>query len=158
MNMTKDIIKNKLANDNTWLERGVLAIWKRQTQDEKIATCTKYHNGIGFNGVDGTFMTSLGNQINRKSQSGVKIGTCLSPKQITIARKKMQKYAGQLLLIANENQKAKDPMDAFYAEMREKAIQADKWIQEQFNTGQVRFIDPDMQRDYEAQLAEMEAN
>jgi len=104
--VTKEIILDKLANDKVWLERGIYAIWKNQTATEKRHEDTEIHNGVGFNGPDGHFMTSLGNQINRKVHGnyGVPFGRCLSEKQVFIARKRMKKYAGQLLRIAKENE------------------------------------------------------
>ena len=155
--MTKEMIANKIATDDRWLERGILAIFKFQTEHEKKVVGTCEFNGVGFNGVDGSFMTSIGLFIHKSHYRYNKpIGTILSPKQKYIARKKMAKYAGQLARIAKKNEAAK--MDQFYADMRAEAIKADQWIQDQFNSGKVRFADPAVQADYEAQLAAMEAN
>jgi len=90
--LTKDHIKRKLQTDDRWLEAGVLAIWRFQTEHEKVCVNTLNHNNVGFNGADGSFMTSLGNYLNR--------GNHLTDKQKYIARRKMVKYAGQLLQIA----------------------------------------------------------
>jgi len=100
--MTKDFIAEKMATDDRWLERGILAIWKFQTKQEKSVEATLLYNGVGFNGVDGKFMTSLGTQIAEKISRGYCSGECLSVKQKYHARKRMKKYAGQLLRIANE--------------------------------------------------------
>lgn len=91
--ISSNFIANKIDTDNRWLERGVLAIWKFQTQTEKFNTATQFNNGVGFNGADGHFLTSLGNILNK--------GYHLSPKQIIVARKRMKKYVGQLTRIAN---------------------------------------------------------
>ena len=92
--MTREYIELMVQRNDAWLERGILAIWHYQTQDEKRDKDTKYNNGVGFNGADGAFMTSLGNILNK--------GYHLSEKQKFIARKKMRKYSGQLLRIAED--------------------------------------------------------
>lgn len=90
---TKEQIKEKLLSDNKWLIRGMLAIYKKQTDDEKQSGITAYDNGVGFNGIDAELLTNFSLQyISFRS---------LSAKQIEIMRKKMPKYAGQLAKIAN---------------------------------------------------------
>ena len=49
---TKEEIAAKLEADDHWLYRALLAIFDRQTADEKIAYDTKYRNGMGFNSAD----------------------------------------------------------------------------------------------------------
>lgn len=93
MAWTKEQIKDKLATDDKWLFRGIVAIFNKQTEDEQDSGYTAHDNGMGFNGVDAEFLSSLALQINRYGR--------LSPKQIEIARTKMAKYAGQLAKIAN---------------------------------------------------------
>lgn len=90
---TKQEIATRLQSDDAWLRRGILAIYSRQTDLEKGAQSTKEHNNCGFSGVDAKFLSSIAQQIQR--------GRTLSPKQITVARKKMHKYAQQLADIAN---------------------------------------------------------
>lgn len=90
---TKDEIKAKLASDNVWLCRGLVAIYNKQTEDEKVAGRTDHDNGIGFNGCDAEILTSYAQQFNARG--------FLTPKQIEVTRKKMLKYAGQLTKIAN---------------------------------------------------------
>ncbi|MDF2534216.1 MAG: hypothetical protein K0R18_373 [Bacillales bacterium] len=89
----KDEIKSLLANNVNAVQRAIVSIWKFQTEDEKRIGDTRHHNGVGFNGADAGIMTSFAEQINR--------GKTLTPKQYTIAAKKIQKYAGQLCKIAN---------------------------------------------------------
>jgi hypothetical protein len=93
MQYTKEFIKTQLENDDTWLCRGIVAIFNKQTQDEQAAETTSQKNGVGFNGSDAEFLSSLAKQFQKK-------GT-LSPRQIEFARKKMLKYSGQLTSIAN---------------------------------------------------------
>ena len=91
---TREEIANKIATDLKWLCGGILAIWNRQTEDEKNTEETRHHNGVGFNGRDARFLSSIAQQINQ--------GRRLSEKQTVAARKAMVKYTGQLTKIANK--------------------------------------------------------
>jgi hypothetical protein len=93
---TKQSIKDMLLANDGWLYRAILAIYKGQTDGEQACGATVEDNGIGFNGADAVILSSFAQQLNRT-------GT-LSYKQTFIARKKMVKYAGQLLSIAREKQ------------------------------------------------------
>lgn len=88
-------IQEKLATDNQWLRRAVVAIYNLQTSDEQISGLTKHHNGVGFNGLDSGIMTNIANRIiaNRRS---------LTPSELTACRKIMPKYIGQLVRIVRE--------------------------------------------------------
>ncbi len=88
----KRIVRDKLATDNEWLVRGMMAIYARQTADEQRAEDTKYLNGVGFNSADSTILTSFAKQWTARRW--------LSDKQMGIAKRKMAKYAGQLARIA----------------------------------------------------------
>lgn len=90
---TKEEIKFKLETENPWLLRGLLAIYDRQTADEKQSELTKHENGVGFGGADANILSSFARQYRSR---GFLTGT-----QMILARKKMQKYAGQLAKIAN---------------------------------------------------------
>ena len=92
--LTKEFIKTMLLSDHNWLYRGIVAIFKKQTYDEQQTESTKEDNGVGFNGVDAYMLSSFAKQIMG--------GKTLSAKQMAIAKKKMPKYAGQLLQIAKE--------------------------------------------------------
>jgi hypothetical protein len=94
MKYTTEFIKDKILSDDKWLEHAVLAIWKYQTASEKMRTDTHLYNGVGFNGSDGHFCTSCGNYLSK--------GMHMSEKQKVILRKKMPKYAGQLIRIIEE--------------------------------------------------------
>jgi hypothetical protein len=87
-------IKEMLLNNDTVLYRGIYQIFLRQTEDEKRVEGTKESNGIGFNGVDAPFLSSLAKQLIAKRT--------LSEKQTKAARKAMLKYSGQLTRIANQ--------------------------------------------------------
>lgn len=89
---TKAEIREKLASNDNWLVRGLLAIFSRQTASEQEAGVTSEDNGIGFNGADAEILSSFAKFYAKNGY--------LSPKQREIARKKMLKYAGQLEKIA----------------------------------------------------------
>jgi hypothetical protein len=86
--------KAKLASNPTWALRGLLAVYKYQTEVEKAAGATSVNNGVGFAGVDGEFLSSLAKQYQQRG--------CLSAKQMGFLYKKMPKYAKQLWKAAGE--------------------------------------------------------
>lgn len=91
----KDNIKAMLESNPKAVLRAIQAIYKYQTKDEQMTQDTHEINGVGFNGVDASILSSFAEQINRT-------GT-LSTKQFAIAQKKIMKYAGQLAKISNQN-------------------------------------------------------
>jgi hypothetical protein len=102
-----ELFKTRIAENDVWLERAIHAVWKYQTQSEQLDEATKLNNGVGFNGTDGSFLTSLGNWIDRRTFSGSRkdlFGKVLSAKQKAFARKKMAKYAAQLVRISESAQ------------------------------------------------------
>ncbi len=82
-----------VSTEPEWAERALTALLARQTEDERSSQTTKHQNGQGFNGTDATILTSFALQVQR--------GRHLSEKQLAIAFKKLPKYAGQLLEVAN---------------------------------------------------------
>jgi hypothetical protein len=86
-------VKEELKTKNSWLCHGIVAIYQRQTADEQAAETTIENNGVGFNGCDGEFLSSVAKQLLA--------GRKLSERQVTVCRKAMLKYAGQLSKIAN---------------------------------------------------------
>lgn len=90
---TKEEIRNKLATDDRWLVRALMAIYKHQTDDEKNSLNTKHYNSVGFNGIDAEFLSSAAQWYQRTGR--------LSSKQLVHVRRKMMKYSGQLARVAN---------------------------------------------------------
>ncbi len=86
--------KVKLATDPVWAVRGLLAVYKYQTEAEKETGSVSVLNGVGFAGVDGEFLSSLAKQYQQRGS--------LSAKQMTFLYKKMPKYATQLWKAAGE--------------------------------------------------------
>ena len=69
--------------------RALVVLHSRQTDDERDSQSTRHTNGRGFSQFDAAFLSSLAEQYERRGS--------LSPKQIACARKKVVRYAGQLL-------------------------------------------------------------
>ena len=90
---TKDEIKSMLNENDRAVARGVLAIYNRQTDGEKIDDNTHESNGVGFNKIDAEILSSFARWFYAHGY--------LTEKQTAIARKKIMKYAGQLVEIAN---------------------------------------------------------
>lgn len=91
---TKDEIKEMLEKDDKAVEKGVLTIFYFQTKDEREKESATRSNGVGFNRIDSEIMSSFAKRLQE--------GKSLTVKQMEIARKKILKYAGQLVKVANE--------------------------------------------------------
>lgn len=103
----KRMVRENLAVNDTWLIRGLLAIYARQTADEKSSEHTKHDNEVGFNGLDAPILSSFAKQViqwNNTEPRFRRFNSPLSPKQLVIARRKMAKYSGQLTRIARQPQ------------------------------------------------------
>ena len=94
MTWTKELIQEKLQTSTVMVERSLLLLYSAQTPDEQRASTTRENNGIGFNGVDAYILCEFAKWVKRSNRPE---GERLSPKQLEIARKKLRKYATQLL-------------------------------------------------------------
>lgn len=92
----RENVRDMLEKSDKALIRGLLRIHSFQTAEEQQAGVTREDNGMGFNGTDAEFLTSL---VVFHKEAGF-----LTPGQIAICRKKMLKYAGQLARIANTDE------------------------------------------------------
>ena len=91
---TKDDIKRLLQENDKAVERAIIRLYDFQTPTEQEIRETREKNNVGFNGVDAELLTGFAKfMLERKRH--------LTPKQMTYARKKILKYAGQLAKIAN---------------------------------------------------------
>lgn len=90
---TVEEIKTLLSNNNIMVEHSLKVLYERQTVTEQVTRETTEQNGIGFNGVDASFLTSC-------AQFYINAGF-LTPRQIVACRKKLLKYIRQLARIAN---------------------------------------------------------
>lgn len=89
----KEEIKNLIATRDDAVIRGLICIYRFQTNSEQVTGYTSENNGVGFSGADSEILTSFVRFYNKNKY--------LSPKQLVIARKKMLKYSRQLMLVAN---------------------------------------------------------
>ena len=90
---TEDEIKNLVQTHDKVLYGALKKLYEKQTEDEKRDKETKENNGVGFNGPDSRFLSSVCEFL---------IGTgFLTDKQKVIARKKLVKYTRQLTRLAN---------------------------------------------------------
>ena len=96
----KDTLKALLDTNDKAVCRALLLLHARQTADEQAVQHTKYVNNRGFSGSDAPILSSLAVWYKSKGW--------LSPKQMTIARRKVKKYTRQLL----EEVAAKQERDA----------------------------------------------
>jgi len=90
---TKDEILNAIMTNDAQVAKALVKLYDYQTASEQEAKETKFHNRVGFNGVDGRFLSSLAEFYKRNNY--------LSPKQTFRARKSLKKYAAQLARIVN---------------------------------------------------------
>jgi hypothetical protein len=93
-----DMIKDNLAVNDTWVKRAILVVFAAQTASEQCSETTREHNGVGFNGTDAQILSSFAKQIIDFEAGRSKFRSPLSPKQMVIARNKIRKYAGQILV------------------------------------------------------------
>jgi len=93
---TKEAIQEMLAARDRAVERGLLAIYRLQTDQERGAQETLEHNGVGFNAFDAKAMTV-------QAQYLLRFGS-LTPGRISLVRERLMKYAGQLARIANQKE------------------------------------------------------
>jgi len=93
--MTRDQIKAMLRDSDRAVERAILALYKRQTQDEQASSCTQHTNGQGFNAFDAPSGTYYAKWILK--------GRKLTGRHLVNARKMAVRYVGQLSDIAAEN-------------------------------------------------------
>ena len=87
-------IKQRLSKDTRWATRALVRIYEHQTEDEKVNETTRHMNGVGFNGRDADFLTSLAKQLESRGS--------LSLKQMSFVHKMMPKYWKQILHISDE--------------------------------------------------------
>lgn len=92
-------IRSLLEKSDKAVTRAIVALYGRQTESERNTEATVEKNGIGFNGFDAKFFSSLAQQIQS--------GRTLTAKQIVFARKGIMKYSKQLAEIANQREQEK---------------------------------------------------
>lgn len=97
---TKDSILALIDSNDKAVGRAVVAIYRRQTQEERNAEATLKHNNVGFNSYDARYLSYVATYYMRHQQ--------LTGKHLAKARSKVRKYWKQLLEIANDNQSKRE--------------------------------------------------
>lgn len=106
-----EYIRALLDRSDYAVERAILAIFNRQTEDEKVGKTTIHSNGVGFSGFD----SSTGTYYAKWILGGNK----LTGKHLVRGRKMAHKYVRQLSEIASLNM-AKQRLE----QLRQAAIQS----------------------------------
>lgn len=106
MQLTADMIREKLLTDDRWLARALVALNERQTWDERRDETTRYHNEQGFRPMHAKRGTSMARFYQQRGY--------LTPRQTAFWRTatasgktRIEIYATQLLKIAKEKSKDK---------------------------------------------------
>lgn len=102
--LTKEKVLDILNSNDKAVERAILALYERQTSNEKNTFSSDEHNGVGFNKYDAKFLSSLAEYLIRNPNRG------LTAKQLAAVRKVypnqsnsvIGKYYNQLIQIAKE--------------------------------------------------------
>jgi len=100
---TREDLATALLTNQRLLERAIVAIYERQTQDEQRDRSTKHHNGRGFTPADAKRGTRLARWIlGGITKYNRPYGQNLTGHHLELAREIMPKYARQLLRIMRE--------------------------------------------------------
>lgn len=99
-------IENKILTDELWLIRAILALYNKQTYEEKNKERSVIKNNKGFNRPDSYFFSNIAKIIQcvykyetpKMFYSGI-----LSENQIHKCRILIRKYMKQLTILANSN-------------------------------------------------------
>jgi hypothetical protein len=92
---TGEKVQATIQRDDQLL-KAMVKLYEFQTASEQATEDTKYHNNVGWRPADAPFLTS----VTKRHLSG----RTLSPKQIFVARRRMMKYAGQIVRIIEGRQ------------------------------------------------------
>lgn len=90
----RDSIRDLLATNDRAVERAMVCIFERQTEDEQSSDDVRHHNGMGFAG----WSARSGSYYAKWVMSGRR----LTGKHLDKARKIASYHAGQLAAVANE--------------------------------------------------------
>jgi hypothetical protein len=92
-------IKALLTESRRAVEKALLVLLDRQTEDEQRAEATHEHNGMGFTSYDAELLTSFAKQVKENRYQRA-LGQRLSERQFEIAKKRVMKYAKRLATVA----------------------------------------------------------
>ena len=94
-----EFIRKQITTNKAWACKALMAIFARQTEDEKNSQETIHENGMGFTGNDANFLTAMAKSYLQYHN--------LTDKQMFYVYKKIGKYAGQIHKISNKEKLAK---------------------------------------------------
>lgn len=89
-------IRMNLSRSQRWVERALVAIYRKQTEQERASSSTIVNNGVGFSAFDAHIGSYLAQWVLK--------GKPLSGKWLERGRKLAMKYSGQLVQIANSKE------------------------------------------------------
>jgi hypothetical protein len=102
-----EFLREKVASDDRYLIKGLIAIFECQTQEEKVRNSVSVHNGIGFSRFDVDVLSEISKKLLQagalsaiQNREPVDCNQYLTPYERNVLRKRMQKYVGQLARIA----------------------------------------------------------
>lgn len=110
----KKSIQDLLARSDKAVERAILAIYARQTEDEKGGG-TKWKNGMGFGAFDAGYFTQRAKFILEDQKHGRNFTPYLAEQA---RRRGIKRYWRQLAEIANENELRKAQENAAGADFK----------------------------------------
>lgn len=93
MKYTQDFILTKIQQDNRWLERAILALYKLQTAEEKQLNDAKVFNRVGFSAAHASSLS--------RNAKWLLSGHHLDGQHLEKARRFTSHYVKQLMGIAN---------------------------------------------------------
>lgn len=99
---TKQDMIELLEKNDKFLERAIIQLFYRQTEDEKQLSDSKHTNNRGFNKPDSRRMSIYAKVCLAKKNQHKGEGNRLEDWMKQDARKRIIKYAGQLAEIANK--------------------------------------------------------
>ena len=91
---------NNPVTSRLWLKRGLLALYNRQNESERLSEQTIEHNKVGFSSFDASLLTSYSKQVLEFEAGHSRFKSPLSANQWMVLRLRMEKYAMQLARIA----------------------------------------------------------
>jgi hypothetical protein len=92
-----DRISKNLATNPKWVEAAILALYEKQTEDEKVMQETGHDNGMGFSKPDARRMSYVAEFLKKG-------GHLTHEKALNVYARKLQKYTTQLAKIAQAKQ------------------------------------------------------
>lgn len=99
---TKETVIAMMETDQSFLEKCIVTIYEKQTEDEQRTKETRHNNGVGFTHGDSIRGSWYAQHILRGLNQYRKVyGNNLTGEHIIKARKFMKKYAGQVIKFAD---------------------------------------------------------